>query len=337
MAQIFCQKLPKIELHAHLNGSLSISTIEKLHKLHKLTFPKESVPEVREITIDPRSFDDGYAIFKFAQALVDHPAAVKLATMHVLKEFADDNVVYLELRSTPRHCESKMTKKEYIEAIVESIKSQKDITTTLLVSIDRRKTVDEANENVNLAIELRTKYPDVIVGVDLSGDARINDLQDYYPSLKRAKENGLKVSLHFAEENNHKEIEFVLNCDAFKPDRVGHCTYVAQPKFLSQFCDQKIPSEICLTSNVKCGSVQSYENHHLKAFREMKLPFCICTDDKGVFSCSSSDEHYRAMQLLGLGQEEMLLHSLKCIDFIFATDLTKETLRVQIQSGIKTV
>ena len=336
MAQAFCQKLPKVELHAHLNGSLSVSTIDKLHNLHKLAFPDESVPSVTEITIDPRSFDEGYAIFKFAQALVDHPAAVKLATTNVLKEFADDNVVYLELRSTPRNCESKMSKKDYIEAIVESIKSQKDITATLLISIDRRKTVDEANENVNLAIELRTKYPDVIVGMDLSGDARINDLQDYYPSLKRAKENGLKVSLHFAEENNPTEIEFVLNCDAFKPDRVGHCTYVAQPKFLPQFCDKEIPSEICLTSNVKCGSVQSYENHHLKEFHQRKLPFCICTDDKGVFSCSSSDEHYRAMQLLGLEPEEMLLHSLKCIDYIFANDTTKETLRAQIQSGIKT-
>ena len=84
---------------------------------------------------DPKSFDDGYAIFKFAQALVDHPAAVKLATSNVLKEFAEDNVVYIELRSTPRDCAAKMTKKEYIESIVQSIKGQRDIKATLLVSI----------------------------------------------------------------------------------------------------------------------------------------------------------------------------------------------------------
>ena len=118
-------------------------------------------------------------------------------------------------------------------------------------SIDRRKSIEEANENVNLAIELRNKYPDVIVGVDLSGDARVNSLKDYYPSLQKAQENGLKVALHFAEENNPSEIEFVLNsCSTgtFKPDRVGHCTHVI-PYFLSQFADLKIPSEICLSSN----------------------------------------------------------------------------------------
>ena len=104
MALEFCKKLPKIELHAHLNGSLSVSTINKLHKLHKESFPNEEVPNVSDITIDPKNFDDGYAIFKFAQALVDHPAAVRLAATNVLKEFADDNVIYLELRSTPRDC-----------------------------------------------------------------------------------------------------------------------------------------------------------------------------------------------------------------------------------------
>ena len=328
-----CQKLPKVELHAHLNGSLSVETINKLHKLHKSSFPSEDVPNVGDITIDPKSFDDGYAIFKFAQALVDHPDAVKLATTNVLKEFADDNVVYLELRSTPRAIDGKMTKKEYVEAIVDSIKGQDQVKATLLVSIDRRKSTEEAEENVKLAIELRNIYPDVIVGVDLSGDARVNDLKDYYPYLQMAKENDLKVSLHFAEENNHSEIEFVLNFATFKPDRVGHCTFVS-PDFVKLFADQNIPSEICLTSNVKCGSVKSYENHHLKEFHEKKLPFCICTDDKGVFSCSSSDEHYRAMQLIGLKPEEMFSLSMKCVDFIFADEKIKSTLKVQIQAAM---
>ena len=51
MAREFCGKLPKIELHAHLNGSLSVSTINKLHSLHKLSFPNEEVPNVSDITI----------------------------------------------------------------------------------------------------------------------------------------------------------------------------------------------------------------------------------------------------------------------------------------------
>ena len=51
MAREFCGKLPKIELHAHLNGSLSPSTINQLYKLHKLNFPNEEIPNVSDITI----------------------------------------------------------------------------------------------------------------------------------------------------------------------------------------------------------------------------------------------------------------------------------------------
>lgn len=321
----YCHELPKIELHAHLNGSLSVSTIGKLVRLHKQSFPEEVVPPAAEIFQDPKSFDDGYAIFKCAQALVDHPEAVKLATSSVLKEFSEENVIYIELRSTPRHCEEKMTKRQYIEAMIMAIKEQNDITAKILISVDRRKSVDEANENVSLALEFHQEYPDIVVGVDLSGDARVNKLQDFYPVLIKAKEKGLKIAMHFAEENNPSEIDFVLSEATFKPDRLGHCTHVYP--FWSKFVELQIPTEICLTSNVKCGSVQSYQDHHLKKFHESNLPFCICTDDKGVFKCSSSDEHSHAMQLLGLNHEEMFILSMQCIDFIFAPESVKLELK----------
>ena len=51
MAREFCEKLPKIELHAHLNGSLSVPTINELYNLHKLSFPNEEIPNVSDITI----------------------------------------------------------------------------------------------------------------------------------------------------------------------------------------------------------------------------------------------------------------------------------------------
>ena len=334
MAAQFCKLLPKIELHAHLNGSLSVPTIAKLVRLHKQSYPQEEVPSATEIFNDPKGFDDGYAIFKCAQALVDHPEAVKLAARSVLREFAEDNVKYVELRSTPRDCPGKMTKREYLLAIIEAIEDQSDIKAALLVSIDRRKSVEEADENVELALSLKKEFPTVVVGIDLSGDARVNQLQDYIGALQKAQDQDLKVSLHFAEVKNDKEIEFVLNHCSFKPDRVGHCTFIhhstavgMSESIWKKFCDWNIPSEICLTSNVKCRSVESYQSHHLPMWYKEKLPFAICTDDKGVFNCSSSEEYAQAMQLLELNQEEMLLLSKKSIEYIFADDNVKETLR----------
>ena len=326
MSYEFCEKLPKVELHAHLNGSLSVSTIGKLVRLHKQSFPDEDVPPAADIFKDPSNFDDGYAIFKCAQALVDHPEAVKLAAKNVLKEFAEDNVIYVELRSTPRNVEGKMTKVEYVQAIIDAIQEEKDTKASLLVSIDRRKSLAEAKENLNVAKDFHEKYPEIVVGIDLSGDARVNDLQDYYQFLEEAQKNGLKVSLHFGEENNETEIKFVLDHPKFKPERLGHCTY-AFPNFAEKFEAFGIPSELCLTSNVKCGSVTSYGDHHVKEMFQKGLPFCICTDDKGVFSCSSTDEHLKAMEILKLNQDQMFDLSFKSINYIFANECKKDELR----------
>ena len=332
MTSEFCKKLPKIELHAHLNGSLSVATIAKLVRLHMKNYPDETVPAASQIFCDPKNFDDGYAIFKCAQALVDHPEAVKLATNCVLLEFAQENVKYIELRSTPRAVPGKMTKLDYLTKIVEAINETSDITAKLLVSIDRRKSVEEANENLNLALEVHKGNPNAIVGIDLSGDARVNDLKDYVQVLRRAQNHGMKIALHLAEVDNNEEIEYILNHPNFKPDRVGHCTFI-HPKTggcestWTKFCQWNVPTEICLTSNIKCKSVESYSEHHLSSFYNESLPLCICTDDKGAFSCSSSEEHSRAMELLKITEDDMFALSLKAIDYIFADEHTKNSLR----------
>ena len=108
---------------------------------------------------------------------------------------------------------------------------------------------------MKLAIEFHEKDPKIVLGIDLSGDARVNDLKDYVPILQKGVHHGLKISLHFAEIKNDDEVSFILNHDAFRPDRMGHCTFIhpnsgGSKENWNKFLELKIPAEICLTSNV---------------------------------------------------------------------------------------
>ena len=96
-------------------------------------------------------------------------------TRDVVEEFADDNVKYLELRTTPRDVPAtRMTKSSYIASVVAAINaavsSEKDIIVRLLLAFDRRMSVADIDETLKLAEFYASQSDSVVVGLDLSGD-----------------------------------------------------------------------------------------------------------------------------------------------------------------------
>lgn len=98
-----------------------------------------------------------------------------------------------------------------------------DILVKLIVSMSRRDDLELSMENVDLAIKYTKIYPDVICGVDLSGDPAHKTFIDFVPLLQKAKEHGLKLALHCGEIDNQSEITDMLN---FGMDRLGHGTFI---------------------------------------------------------------------------------------------------------------
>lgn len=214
-----------------------------------------------------------------------------MAAADVVREFSDDGVVYLELRSTPK-VTAEMSKEEYVEALIDGIRQgskECGIIVRLLLSIDRRQTVADAMRTVEIAM---ADGSGLIVGVELSGNPSI-DGQMFIPVLQRARDSGLKVSIHLAEVDDQlDEVEEFL---AFLPDRIGHGTYLHTVNdFVEQVAKHRIPLEICLTSNVMSRTTATIKDSHLKFWREKGVPICICTDDKGLMDCDLSGEFHKA-------------------------------------------
>lgn len=218
-----------------------------------------------------------------------------MATRNIINEFAEDGVRYLELRTTPRqNAETSkkqeympslvdlminilhidMTKTSYIEAIISVLQEPRDdIIVRLVVSIDRRNTLEEANEAVDLALAFRSKG---VVGVDLCGDVKKGSFDALKPAFDRAKEHGFPVTLHFNEiVENLSEAPSML---AFKPDRLGHAT------FLDDYCrktiyERHVPVEICMTSNLLCKTAKTFQDHHIKELIDDRHPFILCVSN----------------------------------------------------------
>jgi adenosine deaminase len=119
-----------------------------------------------------------------------------------LQDFQADGVVYLELRTTPRAMPAAgLTKDDYVKTVLDIINTHNNdknntMRAFLILSIDRRNTIAEAEEVVDLAIKYHTSG---VVAADLCGDPARGDIRIFAQAFARAKVAGLKITLHFAE------------------------------------------------------------------------------------------------------------------------------------------
>ncbi|KMS96732.1 hypothetical protein BVRB_8g200370 [Beta vulgaris subsp. vulgaris] len=336
--------MPKVELHAHLNGSVRNSTL--------LEFAKELgekgiivFSDVEHVVLkDDRSLTEVFKLFDLIHILTTDHATVTRITKEVVEDFAAENVVYLELRTTPKRNDSRgMTKRSYLEAVVEGLRrvdavdidfastgvvlenkkkscymnnecdgiSRKKIYVRLLLSIDRRETLEAAMETVKLALEMK----DVgVVGIDLSGNPRVGEWTTFLPALKFAREQGLHVTLHCGEVPNQEEIHRMLD---FLPERIGHACCLEEDAW-RKLEMSKIPVEICLTSNIRTNTISSIDVHHFADLYNKKHPLVLCTDDSGVFSTSLSKEYAIAAAAFGIGKKDLFQLARNAVELSFA-------------------
>lgn len=407
-----CHELPKIELHAHLNGCISGRILQELAIERGVTLspthfaassssttansddniPHQQPPDM--YNVHPRSLQDCFDMFAELPAAVNDLTAVRRITVAALQEFGAHHVVYLELRSTPkrllrdfRHndgdCDSLLlcSKEDYVETILsvlrdfqategaryrqelEAFETKKKKTTTellppprlpmvcrFIVSVDRSQTLQDAAENIDLAIRLQG---DLVVGVDLGGNPTKRDFCDFEPLFQKARGAGLKVTIHCAEipcgdkgSTAYKEAEAMLN---FQPDRLGHAVLLP-PSLLKRLDELQIPVETCPTSNIMTLELHSEKHgdlvHGLQQHATLQHwlhpnksvdtwhPLAVGTDDPGVFHTTATQELWLLATAFRLDCRQIADLVLRSIDYAFCNDETKARLREMMRQRI---
>ena len=312
------KKLPKLELHAHINGSVRLSYLKDI--------VSDSLPVL------PPTNSPSKLYFEFMgkiQNLVSTPDRLRHVLVKIIEDFIEDGVIYLELRSGPRKT-NYMDKKKYIETILsvlEDFNTSGRIIVRFLLSVKLDSSLPEMIENADLAIKYSKEHP-CIVGVDLSGNFHQSNLEENLKVLKKCKERGLKISCHIAEEDVICN-ETLPILELIKPARLGHATKIcpnSQEGLLVQSYGPLI--ECCLTSNVLTGSVAEYSKHHARTWFDINHPICLCTDDVGTFDTTLSLEYLKAMENLQFSVADLARINIDAVDHIFDDSVKKEVKRL---------
>jgi len=305
----FCQSIPKIELHAHLNGCIRSSTFRQL-----LSSPTD---QLRLDTLD-ENFSHGdthsrmanvFEKFALLRSCVTNLEDIRRITRETLEDYINDNVMYVELRTRPRSFDNgKISSSNYIEAILEIMKEYEEkICSRLILSIDRTQTLEQAMETLKLAENYRT----YIVGLDLSGDPNVKSFERFLPVFNLAKQINLSTTIHIGELPDKEclnENNLIIN---YKPTRLGHFNFRTNDQE-QRVIKEKIPLELCPTSNTLTMNLSNLTEHHFNLFYTNQHPVAICTDDSGLMNCSLSSEIFNIMQTFHLTKKQLY-------DFMFQT------------------
>ena len=211
---------------------------------------------------------------KYIWQLCNTKESVTYSTMSVLKDFRDDGVVYLELRTGPRALEG-FSKEDHISLVLDCIEEfgRDTMTTYLILSILRTDTASQAMEVIDLAIKHKHRG---IVGIDICGNPEKGDVSIYRDAFAKARQNNLKLTLHFAEVPASSTVEELETLLSYEPNRLGHVINV--PDVIKEkIVSRKLGLELCLTCNVNAKLISGgYATHHFSHWRNTGCPVILC-------------------------------------------------------------
>ncbi|KAE8339659.1 hypothetical protein BDV24DRAFT_135605 [Aspergillus arachidicola] len=327
----FTKSLPKIEVHAHLSGSISRQCLHELWLQKRAVDPTFDLPDPWDVmppgkvdyTLD--TFFNTFGTFTY-HLLTDLPS-ITYATTSVLNNFHADGIKYLELRTIPRPSPH-FTQEAYISTILSTIttfaEKHPDLTTRLILSLDRGEhNPADADAVVNLAIA----HKPLVVGVDIAGNPSKGDMAIFGPALAKAKAAGLGVTVHFAEVKTppkEGELETILG---FGPDRLGHVIHVPED-LRGEIIRRKVGLELCMSCNVhaKLFNGGFLEHHFREWWRVEECPVVLCTDDVGFFCSPVSNEFLLAAEHFSLTRADIVGIARRGVRVIFGGELEKKRL-----------
>uniref|UniRef100_A0A6B2L9R7 Adenosine deaminase domain-containing protein n=1 Tax=Arcella intermedia TaxID=1963864 RepID=A0A6B2L9R7_9EUKA len=311
--------MPKVELHAHLGGSVENDTLRRLLKRKGLPNCNQLADKCIIKGIDNvRTPSEQFEMFEIIGSVWDSEEETKLFTREFIQTCSKNNIIYAELRTSGSSREKLLS---ILDTIDGCAKEYPTIIVRLVVSIKREWSLEVATRALELAVEL---IPRGVVGIDFCGNVTCGTFTAFQPLFLQAAQHGLKATIHFAESKDEMDLKEIL---AVGPARVGHACYL--PEELTQHLKaNNIPVEACFASNINTMKLwNGLKDHPVSRWREMGLHFVPCTDNYGILLSSLSDHYHMLHQQLGATPEELWGIARNAVEYIFESEQVKQKLR----------
>ena len=302
------RKLPLVELHRHLDGSIRLETILDLADQHGIVLPATSVAGLAPFVHVDESAPGLMAFLErfehMTAVLVDAEACRRVAYENV-EDARSEGIDYIELRYSPWFMAEShgMDPAEVMEACADGVRAaERDtgVRANIIGILSRTYGVEACMKELDAILAHR----DHIVGVDLAGDEFRYPAQLFKDHFKRVRDAGLHVTIHAGEADGPQSVWSAI--EDLGAERIGHgFRAIEDPALVEYLVKHGIGLEICPTSNLHTSTVRDYASHPVKALADQGVKYCLNTDDPGISAIDIEHEYTVAAPATGLTRAQV--------------------------------
>ena len=304
----FFQKLPKADLHVHLDGSLRLETILEIAESQAIELPSNTSQGLRKAMHcgdNTGSLVEYLKAFDITLRVMQIEASLHRIAYELAEDAAKENIRYMEVRYAPMlHTRSGLRPIAVVEAVLAGLwDAQKDfgIQSNVILCGIRNISPESSLEMAQLAVAYKNRG---VVGFDLAGAEYDHPARHHLKAFNLVRDNNISVTIHAGEAYGPPSIHQAIHvCGAH---RIGHgCRLREDGDLLHYVNDHRIALECCPSSNVQTGAVEDLATHPLKLYHDLGLRVTINTDNRLITDTTVSKELWLCHTKMGLALEDI--------------------------------
>lgn len=332
-AVALARRIPKAELHIHIEGSLEPELIFQLAQRNGVALPYASVEALRAAYAftDLQSFLDIY--YAGASVLLHEADFADMAWAYFLRAHAD-NVVHAELFFDPQtHTARGVPMATVIHGLASACqraKTELGLSSHLILCFLRHLSEEDAFSTLEAALPFREHF----IGVGLDSSELGHPPEKFARVFARCRELGLRVVAHAGEEGPPSYIWQAL--DVLKVERIDHGVRCLEDAALVQrLAAERVPLTVCPLSNLKLCVVADLADHPLKRMLDAGLCATVNSDDPAYFGGYLNENFVQAVQALGLTEADVVQLARNSIQASFLGAEHRQALILKIEQTIE--
>ena len=315
----------RIELHCHLDGSLSVNFVEKMLWKQNIVIPREELEEKLKVRPDCTSLTEYLEKFDLPLQCLQTKEGLEQAAYELVMDAAKDDVAYIEVRFAPMLSMDKgLSCAEVIDIVVCGLKKGERESGTYAFAIVCAMRHHSLEENMEMLKAAKPFVGKGVCALDLAGDESAYPTSLFREMFVQAKEWEIPFTIHSGECGS---VDNIREAIALGAKRLGHGIALEKSPELRQLCKERgIGIEMCPTSNLQTKAVDGLERYPLKQFLEEGLLVSVHTDNRTVSGTTMEQEEVLVKEHLQISDEMWLKCTKNAIQTAFASEEIKEKL-----------